>query len=66
MHVHCMSLQDILGVDAFSSSDEAFAAEELFEAYKTADAGAILKVVASKPSFMSLDNQVIPSITWVM
>lgn len=43
---------------AFSSSDEACAAEALFQAYRSGDAGTVKECVASQPSFLELDNQV--------
>lgn len=51
-------MQDALGVDAFSSSEQAFAAEKLLEAYRCGDAGAVRKSVASQNLFLDLDNQV--------
>ena len=53
-----LGLQDALGVEAFSRSEQAFAAEDLFNAYQSADAGAIRKCISSKPIFLDLDNQV--------
>ena len=62
-----MLVQDALGVDAFNVSSEALVAESLFDAYRAADEAAIRKLVASKPVFIQLDNQVIqqPSATAV-
>ena len=50
-------VQDALGVSAFSTSHEAFAAEDLINAYRTGDAAAV-KAVAAKPLFKTIDNQV--------
>ena len=48
--------QDALGVSAFSTSQEAFAAEDLFDAYRSGDAAAV-RAVAAKPLFKTIDNQ---------
>ena len=45
-------------MDAFCNSQQAYAAEELFDAYRKADAEAVKSVVASKSVFTDLDNQV--------
>ncbi|KAK9815390.1 hypothetical protein WJX72_002807 [[Myrmecia] bisecta] len=50
--------QDALGVDNFTSCEEAFAADALFDAYKTGDAEEVRKVLAAKHIFKDLDNQV--------
>lgn len=60
MHQCCSKtvfVQDALGVDAFSCSSDALAAEALLDAYKSGDESAIRKVIASKPVFQDLDNQ---------
>ena len=49
-------MQDALGVPAFSTSEEAFAAEDLFNAYRSGDAAAV-KAVVAKPLFKTIDNQ---------
>lgn len=49
--------QDALGVDAFMSSDEAFAADALFDAYRTADPGVVAETVKRNQVFVHLDNQ---------
>ena len=60
-HAHMQhALQDALGVDAFTSSDEAFAAEALLEAYRSGDPDAVASVVKAKACFASMDNQVGP------
>jgi len=51
-----LTYQDALAVSEFSSSDEAFAAEALFEAYKSADAEAVAAAVKSHSAFSHLDN----------
>jgi len=51
-----MPAQDALGVSAFSTSQEAFAAEDLFDAYRSGDAAAV-RAVAAKPLFKTIDNQ---------
>lgn len=53
-------MQDALGVDAFSCSSDALVAEALLDAYKSGDEAAIRNVVATKPVFQDLDNQVSP------
>ena len=50
--------QDALGVTAFSSSEEAFVAEALFEAYRSQDAEAVKGVVKAKHILSDLDNAV--------
>ena len=50
-------VQDALGVPAFSTSQEAFAAEDLFGAYRTGYAAAV-KALVAKPLFRTIDNQV--------
>ena len=44
-------------MSAFSTSEEAFAAEDLFDAYRSGDAAAV-RAVAAKPLFKTIDNQV--------
>ena len=53
-----LGVQDALGVDSFSSSEHAYAAEDLFNAYQNADADAVKKCISSKSAFLDLDNQV--------
>ena len=43
-------------MSAFSTSEEAFAAEDLFDAYRSGDAAAV-KAVVIKPLFRTIDNQ---------
>ncbi|KAK9835464.1 hypothetical protein WJX74_000594 [Apatococcus lobatus] len=50
--------QDALGVSNFSSSDEAFVAEALFEAYRSQDAEEVKRVVKAKHVLSDLDNAV--------
>ncbi len=50
--------QDAMGVDSFASSDGAFAAEALFEAYRSGDAAEIQNCVKEHNAFLELDNQV--------
>ena len=50
--------QDALNVDAFSSSDEAFAADALFLAYKSGQEDSVRKLIKDKSIFKNLDNQV--------
>ncbi|KAI8471813.1 MAG: hypothetical protein J3K34DRAFT_415829 [Monoraphidium minutum] len=50
--------QDAMHVDAFASSDEAFAADALFSAYAAGDAGTVRTLVQSKPAFRQLDASV--------
>lgn len=50
--------QDALGVDNFMSSDEAFAADALFDAYRSGDPAAIQAAVKRSAVFSNLDNQV--------
>ena len=45
-------------MEPFSSSDEAFAAEALFQAYRSGDAAQVRQCVASTRTFLELDNQV--------
>ena len=49
--------QDALGVEAFQRSDHAFAAEELFNAYRSGTAAEVKSCVAAKAVFLDLDNQ---------
>ena len=51
-------LQDALAVESFTSSKEAFAADDLMEAFRTGDAAHVQKVVATNFLFRELDNQV--------
>ena len=51
-------MQDAMGVDSFASSDGAFAAEALFEAYKSGDVEEVRKCIQNNSTFMELDNQV--------
>lgn len=50
--------QDALGVSNFSSSDEAFVAEALFEAYRSQDVEEVKRVVKAKHVLSDLDNAV--------
>lgn len=45
-------------VELFASSDEAFAAEALFQAYRSGHAEEVKQCVASTHAFLELDNQV--------
>ncbi|WIA40993.1 hypothetical protein OEZ86_004636 [Tetradesmus obliquus] len=49
--------QDVLGIEAFTKSDEAFAADALFLAYQSGSAEKVQAVVQAKQSFKQLDNQ---------
>lgn len=51
-------MQDAMGVDTFATSDGAFAAEALFDAYRSGDAEEVRKCVQTHSTFMELDNQV--------
>ena len=51
-------LQDALAVESFTSSKEAFAADDLMEAFRSGDAAQVQKVVADNFLFRELDNQV--------
>lgn len=53
-----MILQDALAVESFTSSKEAFAADDLMEAFRSGDAAQVQKVVADNFLFRELDNQV--------
>ena len=50
--------QDALEVDSFSQSEEAFAAESLFDAYRTGSAEDIKRCISKRSIFTDLDNQV--------
>eukprot|EP00891_Asterochloris_glomerata_P009374 jgi/Astpho2/9374/Aster-01643 len=50
--------QDALAVESFTSSKEAFAADDLMEAFRSGDAAQVQKVVADNFLFRELDNQV--------
>ncbi|KIY98118.1 Gamma-soluble NSF attachment protein [Monoraphidium neglectum] len=50
--------QDAMGVDAFSSSDEAFAADALFLSYADGNAEKVKALVQSKAAFRQLDAAV--------
>eukprot|EP00195_Chlamydomonas_chlamydogama_P008641 CAMPEP_0202893498 /NCGR_PEP_ID=MMETSP1392-20130828/3070_1 /ASSEMBLY_ACC=CAM_ASM_000868 /TAXON_ID=225041 /ORGANISM="Chlamydomonas chlamydogama, Strain SAG 11-48b" /LENGTH=310 /DNA_ID=CAMNT_0049577851 /DNA_START=30 /DNA_END=962 /DNA_ORIENTATION=- len=53
------AFQDFMSVDAFMSSEEAFAADALFVAYRSQSPEEVKRVVESKASlFKALDNQV--------
>ena len=45
-------------MDAFAQSEEAFAAEALFGAYRSGDADEVKRCVSSRRLFLDLDNQV--------
>jgi hypothetical protein len=47
-----------MGVDAFATSDEAFAAQALLEAYRTGNVEEVKKCIESHHMFLELDNQV--------
>ncbi|KAF6259209.1 gamma-soluble NSF attachment protein-like protein [Scenedesmus sp. NREL 46B-D3] len=49
--------QDVLGINNFTKSDEAFAADALFLAYQSGSAEKVQTVVQGKQSFKQLDNQ---------
>lgn len=49
--------QDALRINAFASSDEAFAADALFEAYRTASVEVIQGAVRGHRCFLNLENQ---------
>lgn len=51
------SYQDALAVDAFASSDEAFAAEAVLGAYRGGDAAAVAAAVKAHHAFGHLDSQ---------
>ena len=51
-------MQDALEVDSFAQSEEAFAAEALFEAYRTGTAEDVQKCISKRPIFFDLDNSV--------
>ena len=51
-------LQDALAVESFTSSKEAFAADDLMEAFRSGDTAQVQKVVAANFLFRELDNQV--------
>lgn len=53
---HCF--QDCLQIDAFVSSDEAFSADALFNAYRSGMEEAVQKVVKDRSAFKHLDNHV--------
>ena len=54
-----LAVQDAMEVEVFSSSDEAFAAEALFQAYRSGDAEEVKRCVAQTGAFLELDNQVV-------
>ncbi|PNH04847.1 hypothetical protein TSOC_008997 [Tetrabaena socialis] len=47
-----------MGVEAFAHTEEAFAADALFEAYRNNDEEGIASIVKSKQLFKHLDHQV--------
>lgn len=49
--------QDVMEVGNFSGSEEAFAADALFMAYKSGSISAVKKVLSDKSCFKYLDNQ---------
>lgn len=51
-------MQDAMGVDTFASSDGAFAAEALFDAYRSGDNEEVRKCTQTHSAFIELDNQV--------
>jgi hypothetical protein len=52
-------MQDAMDVEEFASSGEAFAAEALFQAYRSGDAEEVKRCVAQTGAFLELDNQVV-------
>ncbi|GIL76647.1 hypothetical protein Vretimale_8842 [Volvox reticuliferus] len=52
------TFQDAMAVDSFANSNEAFAADALFEAYRSKNEEAISSLVKSKAIFKQLDHQV--------
>ncbi|GFR45409.1 hypothetical protein Agub_g6785 [Astrephomene gubernaculifera] len=52
------TFQDAMAVEAFASSEEAFAADALFEAFRTADVATITAAVSSRSHFKQLDHQI--------
>lgn len=52
-----VTYQDALGVDEFARSDEAFAADALFDAYRSGEAAVIHETVKRNVVFTNLDNQ---------
>lgn len=50
-------VQDALEVAVFTTSEEAFGADDLFNAYRSGSADEVKAVIASKSLFMNLDNQ---------
>ncbi|EFJ44524.1 hypothetical protein VOLCADRAFT_95241 [Volvox carteri f. nagariensis] len=52
------TFQDAMHVESFESSEEAFAADALFEVYRLNDEAAITSLVKSRPIFKQLDSQV--------
>lgn len=55
-------MQDALAVDTFERSEEAFAAEALFDAYRAGTDEEIKQCINKKSIFMDLDNQVQPDL----
>lgn len=49
--------QDVLGIENFTKSEEAFAADALFLAYQSGDAASIQKTVQAKGCFKHMDTQ---------
>jgi hypothetical protein len=54
--------QDALAVAVFSTSEEAFSADDLFSAYRKGDADAVRSLIGSRSLFVNLDNQVGPAL----
>ena len=59
-------VQDALEVDAFSRSEEAQAAEDLFDAYRAGSNEDVKQCVSKRSVFLDLDNQVklCPNLAW--
>ncbi|PNW80293.1 hypothetical protein CHLRE_08g385700v5 [Chlamydomonas reinhardtii] len=51
-----LTFQDAMGVEAFAHTEEAFAADALFEAYRNNDADAVQALVKSKSQFKHMDH----------
>ena len=59
MEARRRALQDALCVSAFCTSQEAFAAEDLFSAYRSGAADEV-RAAAAKPLFKTIDISVSP------
>jgi hypothetical protein len=58
--------QDALEVAAYGPSQQARAAEDLFDAYRSGDGEAVKKCIASSAIFGDLDNQVGPLLSYLL